>query len=397
MKKICVLSNTPVFNDGRVKKMIKTYAQWGQVDFYYIDGTEADTQLFDAHVRLFSFPFSPKNDFLSKLVSSIFFWNQFMFFYKNVKSLNKQYDIVVANDLPTLKPAAKIAALHPGCKLIYDSHEIFLATLNQFFPQKSSPVKSIIFSTLIFLSKTFGKWVEKKYVLKVDFFITVNESIAQFFQKQYGIKKVYSIKNCPERKAIRQEEIVPIRAQFNLKNSDVLFLYQGVINYGRALDIFIKAFAKTPVNYHFFIIGYGSLKAQLEDLVLQLNLTDRVHFLGTVPHESLYRYTSAFDFGVNMGGGNLSKDFGLSNKLFEYMHAGIPVLSTRNPENELIFKKYNIGYLTDNSIEDVVKGLNYLASKSSHDFHVAACKKAAEEYDWNSEVEKLCHFLRENI
>lgn len=394
MKNICVLSNCAVYNDGRVKKMIKTYTRFGNVDFFYINGTPKDKDLFEGKVNMYSVSMPQKKGLFHRFGQSIFFYNNFMFYYDYVRSLNKKYDIVVANDLPTLKPASKIASLNTNCKLIYDSHEIFLATLNQFYPKDAHFIKTFLFNILIFVSQKLGKQVEKKYIKKTDFFITVNESIALFFQKEYHVKKVYSIKNCPEKISYNREELINIRQQYQLNNDEVLFLYQGVINYGRALDIFINAFAKAPSNYHFFIIGYGHLKEDLEKLVRQLGIDNRVHFLGLIPHHQLHLYTPSFDFGVNMGGGNLSKDFGLSNKLFEYMHAGIPVLCTRNPENELIFNKYNIGYLTDNSIEDVLKGILHLGKKIEHSTYVAQCKNAAQEYEWSSEINKLELFLK---
>jgi glycosyltransferase involved in cell wall biosynthesis len=388
MKRICVLTNAPIKNDGRVKKMVRFYAEIGLVDLFYIDGEPDDNTLFSKNVNLFCFKSHESKNVFEKLKNALLFFNSFNFYYNEFKKIKYNYDIVVANDLPTLKPAYKIAIAN-NATLVYDSHEIYIETIYQFYPPTKNIFKKTAFSILIEITRLLGTSIEAKCIKKANIFITVNETIAKYFEKKYKVNKVLSIKNCPVTKHFENSEIVDIRKQFDLTNKEILFLYQGVINQGRCLELFIRSLAKTPNNIHFFLIGYGDFKGYLLKLSEELGLKERVHFLGVIPNDELYKYTPAFDFGVNLGGGNLSKDYGLSNKLFEYMHARLPIICSDNPENRIIFSKYPVGYLTNNSEEDVSRGIIKLCSKNDHNYYKNNCKIAANEYCWENEIVTL--------
>ena len=55
-------------------------------------------------------------------------------------------------------------------------------------------------------------------------------------------------------------------------------------------------------------------------------------------------FNASADIGINLLEDlNLSKVYASPNKLFEYIHAGIPVLCSNTIENERILNKYQIG------------------------------------------------------
>jgi glycosyltransferase involved in cell wall biosynthesis len=396
-KNICVLLNCNIKNDGRVKKMLRTYARFVNVDLFYIHGEVSDKDLFPGNVNLVSIELNQPQNFFQKLKRALFFWREYDSFVHQVLSEGKQYSAIVANDLPTLKPAAELKKKFQKCILIYDSHEIYIETVNQFYPKSSGTIRNIINSFLIFVTKQLGTFAERKYLKSVDYFITVNDSLAKYFSEKYLFPKVHVMKNCPESSVPEQHVVSEIRNGLNLKENETAFLYQGVINKGRALELFIKALKDTPQHIRFYLIGYGSYETELKQLAENLNISHRVTFLGKVAHEQLKNYTPAFDFGVNMGGGNLSKDMGLSNKLFEYFHAGIPVICTDNAENRTIYNKYQFGLLTNNSHEDIVKKIIELAEKNNYNFYKKNCLRASQEYNWESESLVINNILNESI
>lgn len=72
------------------------------------------------------------------------------------------------------------------------------------------------------------------------------------------------------------------RARLNLPEAAYLIGCAGRLEWVKGHDQIIKAFKQLPENYHLAIAGQGSQEKQLRQLVDELGLTSRVHFLGLV-------------------------------------------------------------------------------------------------------------------
>ena len=102
------------------------------------------------------------------------------------------------------------------------------------------------------------------------------------------------------------------------------------------------------------IIGNGPIKENLIQKTIKLQISKKVKFLNKVPINELHSYSAAADIGINLlENYNLSKKLASPNKLFEYIHAEIPVLCSDTIENKKILSKYKIGELTNNQIDDI--------------------------------------------
>ena len=87
----------------------------------------------------------------------------------------------------------------------------------------------------------------------------------------------------------------------------------------RFVDMAAEVAQRVP-DAHFLIAGQGSLQAELRQQTRQLNLADRVHFLGQVA--DVRPLLATLDVGVLT-----SESEGLSNSLLEYARAGIPAVT----------------------------------------------------------------------
>lgn len=106
-------------------------------------------------------------------------------------------------------------------------------------------------------------------------------------------------------------------------------------------DLVIRAM-KELQDLQLIIIGAGPAKAKLQDLVDRLNLSDRVHLLGTIPHSELPAYYSAADIFVLA-----SSREGWPNVLLEAMACGTPVVATRVGGVPEIITAKNAGIVVD--------------------------------------------------
>jgi glycosyltransferase involved in cell wall biosynthesis len=92
------------------------------------------------------------------------------------------------------------------------------------------------------------------------------------------------------------------------------------------------------------IIGDGDVIPQLKEMVRALNLQDKVLILGKRPYSELMHYTYNGSLGLTLDKDtNLNYRFSLPNKIFDYIHAGTPVLASDLPEIRKIIDGYGVG------------------------------------------------------
>ncbi len=99
--------------------------------------------------------------------------------------------------------------------------------------------------------------------------------------------------------------------------------FVGKLRYYKGLAYLIRA--SRTVEAKFFIIGDGPLCQDLESLVKNLGLKDKVFFLGEIDNRSLINYLYASDVFV-LPSIYRSEAFGIS--MLEAMACGLPVVST---------------------------------------------------------------------
>ncbi|MBK9762656.1 MAG: glycosyltransferase [Flavobacteriales bacterium] len=124
--------------------------------------------------------------------------------------------------------------------------------------------------------------------------------------------------------------LVP-RASLGLPEDRFILILQGAgINVERGGEEAVLAMKELP-GCLLLIIGGGDAWPVLQRLVKENGLEDRVRLIGRLPFVEMMRYTRNADLGLTLDKDtNLNYRFSLPNKLFDYLHAGIPVLATRS-------------------------------------------------------------------
>ena len=171
------------------------------------------------------------------------------------------------------------------------------------------------------------------------------------------------------------------------------------INVDRGAEEALAAMEYLP-EYLLLFIGSGDVIEQLKKECAAKRLNDRVRFIPKQPMNELKAYTSVADIGLSLDKDtNLNYRYSLPNKLFDYIHAGLPVLASNLVEVKNIVMGYDIGLIAD-SIEP-----KELANKIEEMFSDATRKAkwkenlnvAAEELSWEKEEEKFLDIYRDII
>ncbi|MBR4620608.1 MAG: glycosyltransferase [Salinivirgaceae bacterium] len=391
MKHIAVLLNGPIVTDSRVIREIRTMSQANLVDLFYVDGSDSDKSIFNENVRLFSF--AKPEGFKYKLIRNTCFYNEFLFFVPEVIKQGVKYDYIWANDLPDLKPALQIKR-KTGSKVIYDSHEIFIETLNQCFPEKAVIYKQLLYKLCLFIMQTFGRMAEKKMLGSVDEFVTTCESYKIFFAAKYKVHNVNIVMNCPmlNYKNARYD----YRKKYGIPKDGFIVTFQGKLIPARALEQIIKSFKYVNNNIYLIIVGDGFLENKLKNIVLENSLSDKIFFTGRISSSDMVGYALGADVGINLQPNvNLSKYYGSTNKFFEYMHAALPMIVSDTPENKLIMAKYDMGIFVSNcnDSQKIAEAINKM-SQMDLSRYKENCKKAAEEYNWENQEKVMLNLIK---
>lgn len=293
------------------------------------------------------------------------FFNLRLFF----RLLFSRCDIIVSNDLDTLWACAWAKRFKRKAVLVYDSHEIFTEV-----PELShSPSK-----------KKIWQRIERKNIGKADHCITVNQSIAQWFYKQYEIS-FEVVRNMPMRLTNIQNAIRPTELNEKYK----YLIVQGAgINVDRGNEELLESLPQLPPEIHLLIIGSGDVLPLLKKRTVELNLTQRVHFFEKMNFEKLMQYTQHAWMGITLDKNtNLNYLYSLPNKLFDFIQAKCPVLASDLPEVSQIVTNYKVGVITPSPAPDDIAKTIMQVYQSPDNY--AELKKntvrAAEELCWENE------------
>ncbi len=382
----------PLTNQGRMLNFIDSLSKKYHLDVFFIDDGQ-EIQIKKTNITYHTYKIN--SNIYSRIIKHTFFWKYNVALSNIVlrKLKDKDVDLIICHDLPTLLPAIMINKTLKS-RLLYDSLEIYTETINQFFPSVSG-LKKIIASGLIKFMRVFGSQAEKRMMSSCDLITTVNQSLADYFETKYQITDIQVVMNCPkETKSFSSK--INFRNTFDLKKTDRIFLYQGVLNEGRGLSKLIDAFSTIQKNnslLKLIILGDGVLKKQLKSKVSELNLEQIVFFHESVAYENLLQYTKAADYGINLlEAYNLSKKLASPNKLFEYIQAEIPVLCSFSPENNIVMTDFKIGVQCDNTVKSISTGIIDLFSnhKVNNDEFISAKKI----YCWENQEKKLFDIIK---
>ncbi len=292
-----------------------------------------------------------------------------LFFYL----LFRKYNYILSNDLDTL-PACYIGAKFSKAKLVYDSHEYFTET-----PELQG--RRFV--------RNFWELVEKMLLPKVKNVITVSQPIANIYRKKYNID-ISVLRNMPS----LNREFVVEEVEFPTKNK--VILYQGVLNPGRGLKPMIKALDYLE-GIDLVIIGFGKVKDELISFVKAQKMEERVFFLGRVPYEKLPNYSKIADIGMVLEEPlGKSFEFSLPNKLFDFIHVGLPIIASPLIEVKKIVEKYNVGLVIENFnpkhiATTVLRLLNDKELRNQIKLNQDDCKR---ELSWENDVKVLDIFFK---
>ncbi|HGF7535547.1 TPA: glycosyltransferase [Vibrio cholerae] len=281
----------------------------------------------------------------------------------------RKTDIIHCNDLNALPVGLLIKLFGRGKKVIYDCHEYETETngLNSY-------------------KKKAIKWLERTLITYADAVTTVSDSIANEYARLYRISKPYLVLNCPE--YYEQPKCNLFRDYLGIRNDQTIFLYQGGLSKGRGIELLLEAFSGLTSDKNVLVcMGYGPLENLIREKAQQTSI---IFFHPAVSPNVLLNYTSSADYGVSFVEDScLSHRYCLPNKIFEYLMAGLPVLTSNLFEMKRLVEAENVGIVAE---ENTVEGFKKAVEASlNQEYSIIQQNvfKARKEYCWEEQEKVL--------
>lgn len=285
--------------------------------------------------------------------------------------------LLVGHDLDAL-PAAVRAKRSLGATLIYDAHELFPDMTAAGRPQYE-----------------LKGWIryEGRLIKHADAVFAVTPSRARVMAERFGIPTPRVIRNVPET-AGSEKAVSDLRE--GIPDGTRVVFYSGNMQAARGLEQAIAALAELE-GCVLVVMGSGDqgYVRQLRALAADVGVDDRIFFRQPVrPHE-VVAVTASADVGVVLNRNvSLNNYLSLPNKVFEYVVAGLPVVTSDSPDMAELVSRYDVGETCDpEDPADIARAVRAVLA----DFERLRgnARKAAPELTWERESQEFLAAVRE--
>lgn len=363
--KVCDIVVNSVWHDPRVIKQIKEYSQDNQISLSVVGKVDDRYNVDEINkIPADSVDIVKKP---SRFFRSIFI-NIYDFLSLRKAIIRTKPDIIHANDLDALVPAF-LASRKLKCKVIYDTHEIFLEN-------------NWVYSNYIY--RIFWGFLESFIIKRVDAVVCVSNAAADYFKLHYNIKRPLVITNCVSR--INENSLS------STKNEGFEVLLHGQFYKGRGCDVMVEAANVTKsTDVKYALRGFGNMEKELRQYVECHKLTN-VIFYPPVKTWELIEEAAKSHVGVAITIPYcLNFKLSISNKIFEYLAAGLPVIMSDIPEHRYLNDKYHFGLvLEENSPECLSEAvLKMYNDKDLYKKCTENARRISREINWENEFAKL--------
>ena len=295
--------------------------------------------------------------------------------------LRTDVDAIWANDLDTLLPAFLMARIK-GLPLVYDSHEYFT---------EAAGLTGRPFQRGVWLM------VERAIFPRLKAVITVNEGIADAYVNRYPRARggrPFVVRNMPRMREKAAPSSVNWRERLGIPAEAPFLIVQGAyLDKDRGVVQAVGALQEHTAAY-LVVVGAGEEWEWAQSQVESFN--GRLVVLPKMAFEELCSLTASADVGLSLDQGvHGNYLMSLPNKLFDYIHAGIPVVASPMPEVVRVVEAWNIGRVVrDSSPSGIIEAVDAVLARPSSEWR-AVCAEAAAALHWGTEERQIVKALEQ--
>ena len=360
IKKILILSFSSVNLDPRVYRQIMFLKDLYEVTAAGFDSPGVDGVKF---IRLEEN--AKRKNMKGKIQSAInlkigrfdqFYWSSSRIQNARDSLRNKQFDLIIANDINSL-PLAYYLSRKAEAKLLVDAHEY-------------APRESEAHFLFRFFYQRYWDRICRSYLPRVDAMTTVGEGIANEYKTNYSVDPVI-ITNAP-----LFADLEP--SQVDLRS--IRIIHHGRVSPVRKSDKMISLMGLLDRRFSLDLMILGENGRYLQKLYEMGMKNPRINFVEPVAMPDIAKTINRYDIGLYfLDPSSFNNRMALPNKLFEFIQGRLAVAVWPSPEMAQIVRKYQCGVISEDfTCESMAKILNQLSTNEIMKFKWQAHKAASE-------------------
>lgn len=304
-------------------------------------------------------------------------------------------DALHAHDLDTVGPASRLAA-KAGIPCVFDDHEAsYVDKLPNYAPANATGARRAALAAMTRHLQRRGEELEhavrKRGLAAV---VTVSDQLAARLHERFGGGFPVVVRNCPVLRDIPRTSA--LRHRLGVGNDVKLILYHGTVTEGSGVENVIRALRDLPSHYVFAIVGRVWRQDRYESLARAAGVGTRVRFVPLVPEDEMLRLVASADVGVVPTEPNsVGNAYGLANKFFESMMAGLPMVAAATPAVQPVMERVKAGLLypadAPQDAGAIARAVRALCEDETlwRSCREAGLAAARAEFNWEREARKL--------
>jgi glycosyltransferase involved in cell wall biosynthesis len=284
-------------------------------------------------VRLYG---TPSNQFRTRWRKA---WSRLLFVVWAIRIIRRESaasDIIHCHDLDTA--AIGLWARKSSQPVILDMHEVYSGRYGLPKPARWA-----------------FKLYERSVLPRVDGVVFVSRAAKEYYAARLPLSRVALVTNSRSLK-----EILAAPQHHDSIGQRCRLVYVGRFSAGRGLMELVRSMEYLRGGkFSLHLIGFGPLEKSLRSIAAELSEPELVQFLEPVPLDEVVKHVGHYDLGVVLTELScLNHQLTVSNKLFEYAAAGLPMILSQAVEHQSILSDYNVGITAEvqaGAIADAVR------------------------------------------
>lgn len=284
---------------------------------------------------------------------------------------------------------AKILSIKHNNKtpaLVHDFHE--------YPPGQAADAVNYVLKPVVSLSHKLWLRLTMRWV---DHVFTANSIVRGFVYSLDHMSRIDVLYNVPKLSPSSLREIDKV----DYESEPLVICHEGSLPFNRGLRQMIDVLERLQDKIHLLIIGdvFGEEKRWLENEISMRELENSITITGWLPYSEIDQKLNEAHMGLILFQELINNRLaGPPNKLFNYMRAGLPVISVDFPEMRRIITEENCGVLLK---DQSVTGISQKIEQLMHHRDALVTmgengqKAVRNRYSWDKMEKRLLHAYAE--
>lgn len=293
--------------------------------------------------------------------------------------LKRRYDLIHVHNVPDFLVYSAWLPRLTGARVILDIHDI----LPEFFANKFRKPENSLYVRLL------------KIIEKLSARFANHVIISNHLWSEKAISRSLAREKCSV--FINYVDLNLFRSRRTRNDARFVMLYHGGLQRHQGLDLAIRAFdraCRQNPGAEFHIYGGGSTKPELQALVQELGLENRVFLRESVPVREVADIVANADLGIVAKRADSFGNEAYSTKIMEFMAGGVPVIVSRTKVDSYYFNDSVVRFFNPGDEVDLAAAmLDLMNNRDKRESLVRNANEYVLQNNWDTRKQKYLHLV----